>query len=124
MKIKLDKDSYKDLIDPTHGQAFPFRPGMSATVDIKTQAKEHVLTVPIQSVSTREEKDLIDQDFAKSKKKETDAESDKKEVKEIVFVIDKNKAIATPVTTGIQDASYIEIIAGIKEGETVVKAPF
>jgi|JI6StandDraft_1071083.scaffolds.fasta_scaffold73444_2 HlyD family secretion protein len=124
VKIKLDKESYKDLIDPVHGQAFPFRPGMSATVDIKTQAKEHVLTVPIQSVTTREEKDLKDEDFAKVKKKESDADADKKEVKEIVFVVDKNKANAVPVTTGIQDASFIEITSGIKEGETVVKAPF
>ncbi len=126
VKIKLLKESYADLIKPELGKLFPFRPGMSATVDIKTAAKENVLTVPIQSVTTREEKDLKDkdEDYAKTAKaKKTDA-SDKKEVKEIVFVVENGKVVAKPVTTGIQDASYIEITAGVNEGESIVKAPF
>jgi len=126
VKIKLLKESYADLIKPELGKLFPFRPGMSATVDIKTASKENVLTVPIQSVTTREEKDLkdIDEDYAKTAKaKKTDA-SDKKEVKEIVFVVENGKVVAKPVTTGIQDASYIEITAGVNEGESIVKAPF
>ncbi len=126
VKIKLLKESYADLIKPELGKLFPFRPGMSATVDIKTAAKENVLTVPIQSVTTREEKDLKDkdEDYAKTAKaKKTDA-IDKKEVKEIVFVVENGKVVAKPVTTGIQDASYIEITAGVNEGESIVKAPF
>ncbi len=126
VKIKLLKESYADLIKPELGKLFPFRPGMSATVDIKTAAKENVLTVPIQSVTTREEKDLKDkdEDYAKTAKAKKTEANDKKEVKEIVFVVENGKVVAKPVTTGIQDASYIEITAGVNEGESIVKAPF
>lgn len=126
VKIKLLKESYADLIKPEVGKLFPFRPGMSATVDIKTESKDNVLTVPIQSVTTREEKDLKekDEDYAKAAKATKTQANEKKEVKEIVFVVENGKVKAKPVKTGIQDASYIEITTGLNEGESVVKAPF
>lgn len=126
VKIKLLKDSYADLIQPQAGKLFPFRPGMSTTVDIKTAAKNNVLTVPIQSVTTREEKELTetDQDYAKQAKANHKQTGIKKGVSEIVFVVAKGKVIAKPVSTGIQNATYIEITSGLKEGEEVVKAPF
>jgi HlyD family secretion protein len=126
VKIKLLKESYADLIKPEIGKIFPFRPGMSATVDIKTESKQNVLTVPIQSVTTREEKDLKekDEDYAKTAKATKTQADEKKEVKEIVWVVENGKVKAKPVKTGIQDASYIEIISGLNEGESVVKAPF
>lgn len=126
VKIKMLKESYAGLIKPELGKKFPFRPGMSATVDIKTESRDNVLTVPIQSVTTREEKDLKekDADFAKTKKAEKAAAGAKKELQEIVFVTEKGKVVAKPVKTGIQDASYMEITSGLTEGETVVKAPF
>ena len=124
VKVKLLRESYAELIDAEHGHAYPFRPGMSATVDVKTQAKSNILTVPIQSVTTREEKDLNPDKTFTAKKKDADDGSAKKDVKEIVFVVKGNKVMALPVTTGIQDANFIEITSGLKEGETVVKAPF
>ncbi len=126
VKIKLLKESYADLIKPEIGKLFPFRPGMSATVDIKTETKSNVLTVPIQSVTTREEKDLKekDADYAKAAKATKTEADEKKDVKEIVFVVSNGKVVAKPVTTGIQDDSYIEITSGLNEGEDVVKAPF
>lgn len=126
VKIKLLKESYADLIKPEIGKLFPFRPGMSATVDIKTEAKDNVITVPIQSVTTREEKDLKekDEDYAKAAKaNKTEAEA-KKAVTEIVFAVENGKAVAKEVKTGIQDANYIEIVSGLNEGTEVVKAPF
>jgi len=125
VKIKLIKESYADLVKPELGKRYPFRPGMSATVDIKTDSRSNVLTVPIQSVTTREDKDLKqkDEEFAKSTKAEKTA-AGKKEVKEIVFVADGGKVKVKEVKTGIQDASYIEVISGLNEGETIVKAPF
>ncbi len=127
VKIRLLKDSYADLIHPELGKKFPFRPGMSTTVDIKTESRDNVLTVPIQSVTTREKKDIKqeDEDYAKSEQaKKKTVTTDKTELKEIVFVVEKDKAVARVVSTGIQDASYIEIVSGLKEGEAVVKAPF
>jgi HlyD family secretion protein len=126
VKIKLLKQSYADLIKPELGRLYPFRPGMSTTVDIKTESRSNVLTVPIQSVTTREEKDIKkqDADFAKTKTGQKSTDADKKGVKEIVFVVAAGKVNAKEVTTGIQDANYIEIMTGLSDSETVVKAPF
>ena len=126
VKIKVLKDSYADLIKPQIGKLYPFRPGMSCTADVKTESRSNVMTAPIQSVTTREEKDLKtkDTEFAKSVKGQKAADSEKKDLKEIVFVVADNKVKVKEVKTGIQDANYIEIISGLSEGETVVKAPF
>lgn len=128
VEIKLVKESYADLIIPEKGKKYPFRPGMSATVDIKTESRDDVLTVPIQSVTTREQKDIADkdEDFAKTEKGKKTAKTgaDKSELKEIVFVVENGKAVAKEVKTGIQDANYIEITEGVKEGESIVSAPF
>jgi HlyD family secretion protein len=126
VKIKLLKESYADLIKPQLGKLYPFRPGMSTTVDIKTNSRSNVLTVPIQSVTTRDEKDLKqkDVDFAKTAAAQKSADAEKKGVKEIVWVVDGKKIKAAEVNTGIQDANYIEITSGLNEGQTIVKAPF
>ncbi len=127
VRINLVKESYADLILPELGKKFPFRPGMSATVDIKTESRTNVITVPIQSVTTREAEDVKqkDEEFAKTEKaKKASAGNDKSKLTEIVFVIEKDKAVAREVKTGIQDANYIEVLSGLKEGEKVVKAPF
>jgi HlyD family secretion protein len=126
VKIKLLKDSYTDLIKPEIGKKYPFRPGMSTTVDIKTESRSNVLTVPIQSVTTREQKDLKqkDEDYAKTAKAQKNTDSGKKDVKEIVFTVEKGKVKATEVKTGIQDANFIEVISGLNENDEVVKAPF
>ena len=131
VKVRLLKESYTELIDPARGHKFPFRPGMSATVDIKTNEKANILTVPIQSVTTREEKELKD---GKSKDDKATADNtkpsddntgkEKKTVQELVFIVENGKAKTVNVKTGIQDANYIEIVSGLKEGETVIKAPF
>ncbi len=122
VKLKLMKDSYEELIDKERGLRYPFRPGMSATVDIKTASKDNVLTVPIQSVTIREDDAAKEQRLKDADKNNT--ASDKKKVKEMVFSIEGNKAKALEVKTGIQDANYIEILEGLSEGSEVVKAPF
>jgi len=125
VKVKLLKSSYAELIDAAHGQEYPFRPGMSATVDIKTNEKTNILTVPIQSVTTREEKDLKKGKTAdKAPSTADNASAEKKEVEELVFIVENGKAKGVPVKTGIQDASYIEILSGLSAGQTVIKAPF
>lgn len=107
---------------------FDLRPGMSCTVDIEVNKKENILTVPIQSVTAREDEEL-------NKKTETDNENlisnkddeknmKKKKVEEIVFVVENGLAKKKSVKTGISDDSYIEIIEGLNEGEEVVKGSF
>jgi HlyD family secretion protein len=127
VKIRILLDSYKDLIKADKPNDSPFRPGMSATVDIRTESVSNVLTLPIQAVTTRadttkaapkmEEKDQAEQDNTKTKKK---AEV----VQEYVFLYDNGVAKMLKVKTGIQDNSYIEIKEGLKEGQEIITAPY
>jgi HlyD family secretion protein len=114
VKILLVKDSYADLIHA--GKPQPFRPGMSASVDIMTESKKGIITVPLQSVTMLADS-LIKPDSASLPKV-------KSEPKEVVFVYDNGKAKTTPVKTGIQDNNYIEILSGLPEKAEIVTAPY
>jgi HlyD family secretion protein len=110
VKILVLPESYKDLTDK--GNAHPLRPGMSATVDIRTEIKPGIITVPIQSVTTRTDTTKV-----------TKTVSDE-DIRTLVFITDGERALAKDVKTGIQDNSYIEIISGVSEGDRVISAPF
>ena len=109
VRILILKESYDDLI--TEKNPSPFRPGMSASVDIYTSSKSGVLTVPIQAVTTRT--DTTNTDPAA-----------KDEIRTLVFVSDGTYALARDVKTGIQDNVNIEILSGLTEGEDVIVQPF
>ncbi|MBK9228497.1 MAG: efflux RND transporter periplasmic adaptor subunit [Ignavibacteria bacterium] len=94
--------------------AFELRPGMSCTVDIVVDQRENVLSVPIQSVTTREEEKMTGDIAKESEIENLSRESEKKlskkiKPKEVVFVVDNNAAKKSEVKTGISDDSYIEI---------------
>jgi len=110
VKILLLPESYKKLVDA--GDKNPFRPGMSATVDIQTESKADIIAVPIQSVTTRTDTTKV-----------TGTPSDK-DIRTLVFVTDGTRALARDVKTGIQDNTYIEVTSGIAEGDKVISAPF
>lgn len=126
VKIRIDPTSYTDLVQKN--QRYPFRPGMSAAVDIYTHTAEGTLSVPLIAVTAREEDK--DKDKTKNKKEETPAaakEVAKKEesvIKEIVFVISGDTVGVKEVKTGVQDNDYIEVVSGLAEGETVVTGPY
>ncbi len=107
---------------------FDLRPGMSCTVDIEVNKKENILTVPIQSVTAREDEELNNKSETDNENlisnKEDEKNMKKKKVEEIVFVIDNGLAKKKAVKTGISDDSYIEVIEGLNEGEEVVKGSF
>lgn len=129
VKIRILPDSYADLV--SNGNKYPFRPGMSATVDIKTNTVFNVLAVPLSAVSTRSDstqmENLKDKKVqSKDNKEQVEAETpvDKSSLIEVVFVYKDGKVEQRKVKTGVQDAYYIEIIEGLKEGEEVVTAPY
>jgi HlyD family secretion protein len=110
VKILVLPESYKELADK--GNANPLRPGMSATVDIRTETKQGIISVPIQSVTTRTDTTKV-----------TQTVSDE-EIRTLVFITDGERALAKDVKTGIQDNSNIEIISGVSAGDRVISAPF
>ncbi len=116
VKVKILKSSYEDLLEGKPENYSPFRPGMTATVDIITRKKDNVIGVPISAI-------VIKNDTTSTPgKKPADALTDKKF--ETVFVKDGNQAKLRVVTTGIQDNRNIEIVSGLKEGETVITGPY
>jgi HlyD family secretion protein len=130
VKIRVIQESYKDLVKADNTS--PFRPGMSATVDIKTKKAIAVLSIPIMSVTAKEDtsdvkkkKDEAGDDIQISNNILDKAENKEvKEKKEYVFVVDNGEAKIVQITTGIQDNTYIEILTGLKGTETVVSGPY
>ncbi len=118
VKILLLKESYLDLIKESSSS--PFRPGMSATVDIQTETRYDVLSIPIQAVTTRADT------LEKMDEKEDMIAENKDVDKEVVFILsdDETLALQREVKTGIQDNNYIEVIEGIDEKDKVIIAPY
>lgn len=129
VKILILKMSYQDMID--EGNKYPFRPGMTASVDIITTSKEDILTVPLSAVTTRKPADL------KEKKEEgeegeaetktasmTSSRDENEEPVEVVFVNRDGAAKGVEVKTGIADFENIEILSGIEEGDQIISGPF
>ncbi len=103
------------------------RPGMSCNVDIETETRENVLTIPLQSVTVRDSK-LENAPDVGSQAIRTVEEDDKKKKVErpasVVFIKDGKKVKMVTVKTGISDKGFIEITEGLKEGEEVVSGSY
>lgn len=126
VRIRILQESYKMLNKTNNPKFYPFRPGMSATVDIQTQIERNVLSVPIQSVTTRidsskEKSDRIIKGNNNDKEKEIKTTD---EFKEYVFKYDNGSVSMVEVKTGIQDNNFIMILKGLKENDEVVSAPY
>lgn len=125
VKIRMIQSSYKHLMEDDSSQQSPFRPGMSASVDIRTKEAKEVLSVPIQAVTTRAEIDTEDT-TSRAENEENAAESinQNEERKECVFVEENGKAKQVFVKTGIQNTMHIEIKEGLKEDEQIISGPY
>jgi len=134
VKIRILQESYKDLITgDVHSS--PFRPGMSASVEIQTRRVENAITVPIEAVTTRSDSAIKKSGKSLDEKRELKVEDNKENklkekqaiqprIEECVFMIKDGKTHLEKVVTGIQDNDYIEIKDGIKSGEEVISAPY
>lgn len=124
VKIHILPSSYADLM-PKGTKDSPFKPGMSATADILVKSVHHVLSLPIEAVTTRNI--AKDSSMAKTAKKTASAFKPAKDtLNECVFMYEKGTGTVkrVVVTTGIQDANYIEIKSGLKDGDEIVSGPF
>ena len=133
VKVLLLSESYTDLIDSVAKNYYPFRPGMSAAVDILTESRENVLTVPISAVTTRiklkeggtrEISDEVKTEDNEELTVDSDNSAEKDEKQEVVFLVKGDRVKKVEVKTGIQDNTSIQIVDGLKSGDEVVVAPF
>lgn len=104
VNVRIDNASYRELESMNNR---PFRPGMSATVDIHTNFVENALTAPVQAVTTRD-----------------DTTGTTSDAWEVVFLVKNGKAELRRVRTGIQNDTYIHITEGVEDGEEVIVAPY
>jgi HlyD family secretion protein len=120
--VRLLPESYSDLLNKG---AYPFRPGMSASADIQTKTHLNVLSVPINAVTTREINDSTKKMDVGTGSETEKAMASADELEVVVFVVDKEGLIKkVKVETAIQDINYIEITAGLKEGDNVISGPY
>ena len=129
VKVRILKDSYVDLQPKGQTTYSPFRPGMSANVEIRTKRVLNVITVPIQSVTTRVDSTKIK--IASAAKKDAKPNSDDQVAKktdnptqEIVFIYVNGVAKLVKVKTGVQDNTNIQILSGLKANDEVISAPY
>jgi HlyD family secretion protein len=134
VKIRVLRSSYADLIQGK--LSYPLKPGMTASVEILTNRKANILTVPLASVTTRElgaEKKsegteggkpsedgatVTTQDDANAARKR------KENIREVVFVEEKGKVKQVEVKTGISDFEHIEIVSGLKDSQQIISGPY
>jgi HlyD family secretion protein len=126
VRILILSDSYKDLV--AQGNRYPFRPGMTANVEIKTNTKIDVLSVPLAAVTTRNPEDNKPAEGEGGPNAQQTSNQNKpaqkKEDKVVVFVNDNGTAKMVEVKTGISDYDNIEILSGISDSSSVVTGPF
>jgi HlyD family secretion protein len=118
VNILILPSSYADITAKLTKGKFPFKPGMSASVEIQTNRQENILSVPVNAVTTR--------DWPDSMKKIDELASITNEIRQVIFVYnDQTKRVMLKdVKTGLQDNKYLEIISGVSENDQVVTAPY
>lgn len=130
VKINILPSSYADLKE--EGRNHPFKPGMTASVDIITNTKSNILTVPLAAVTVRTESELKkrgDEDEDDKKSRRGDRGSEKKsnqeeKKEEVIFINDNGVAKVIKVVTGISDYENIEITSELSDSSKVIIGPF
>lgn len=115
VKVRILPESYKDLTSGKSDNYSPFKPGMTATVDIITNEVKDAIAVPISSI-------VVKNDTTSSKKRMDVTDATQKF--ECVFINNNNKADLRVVKTGIQNDKNIVIVSGLKKGDNVITGPY
>lgn len=125
VRIRILNSSYEDLLEDRK-LVSPFRPGMTTSVDITTEVKDGILTIPLAAVTTRNPNEPKSGEEGEETQAET-TETDQKETDEaveVVFLYNEGVAKMIEVETGISDFDNIEILKGVEEGDKVISGPF
>ncbi len=123
VKVRILEESYKDLIEGKPESFSPFRPGMTATVDVITDKREQTIGVPISAIVIKTDTSNVRKKGA-SKDKIASTKSAIEEKFECVFLKQGEIAKLRVIKTGIQDDSNIEILEGLSEGDEVITGPY
>ncbi|MCD2258671.1 efflux RND transporter periplasmic adaptor subunit [Psychroserpens luteolus] len=123
VKVRILEESYKDLIEGKPESYSPFRPGMTATVDIITDKRDKTVAVPISSIVIKTDTSSVKNDFKVIEDSE-EIKPENEEKFECVFVNNKGIAKLRVVKTGIQDDTNIEIVSGLEEGDEIITGPY
>lgn len=125
--VRIDPASYRDLVEKNPG-TFPFRPGMTASLEILTDHKDNVLAIPLSAVASRALNAEGKKKDKRAPEEKTEAEKRREESSqeksEVVFVFANQKVEMRKVKTGIADFEQVEVLEGVKEGEKIVTGPF
>lgn len=129
VKIRILPESYQELCKDKPAGYSPFRPGMSATVEIETSREKNVLSIPVKAVTSRDDTTstgIVYRLKAKNEAQNTAVPEARKDPFTVVFVVDEatGKAMAKVVETGIQDDRYIHIKSGLSENDLVITGPY
>jgi HlyD family secretion protein len=124
VKIRIIPESYSHLMQGKDESYSPFKPGMSATVDIVTEKSDRALSIPIKAVASRD--DTTSTSILDELERADETTDEEREPFTVVFVHDATdgEAKIRVVETGIQDDKFIEIKSGIAEGEEVITGPY
>lgn len=118
VKVRILPESYQDLTEGKPDYYAPFRPGMTATVDIQTERRNNIIAIPISAVVIKTDT-TARIPGAPAPKIDLNAERF-----ECVFVMNENIASLRVIKTGIQDDSRIEIVSGLSIGDQVITGPY
>lgn len=122
VKVRIIEESYSELTEGKPATYSPFRPGMTATVDIITNKREKAIAVPISAIVIKTDTSSVKKPYAEKVQTSTSIETEEKF--ECVFVNEAGKAKLRVVKTGIQDDTNIEIISGLEEGDEIITGPY
>ena len=127
VKVKILNDSFSDLMKTRSKKSYPFKPGMTASIEIITDRKNGVISVPIAAVTTRNSAAAAkptDGPPANEAQDDSKAKVKEEAIKEVVFVDVQGKAEMREVKTGISDFENIEILSGLKQGDQIISGPY
>ncbi|WP_445955264.1 efflux RND transporter periplasmic adaptor subunit [Yeosuana sp.] len=121
VKVRILEESFKDLLKGKPEHYSPFRPGMTATVDIITAISKNTLYAPISAIVIKTDTSSTKEN---ARKEVADVAKENEEKFECVFIKKGDVAELRVVKTGIQDDTNIEITSGLNEGDEVITGPY
>ena len=126
VKIRILPDSYNHLCEGETG-CVPFRPGMSATVEVETEKAVDVASVPIRAITTRTDTTASNTTLSRLRaKNKAEEEGEEVEATVVAFVANRTtgKVELRVLETGVQDSRYIQITGGLEADDEVVVGPY